>query len=64
MLGMVQKRWRSLPLLATTTAPPALAAGALTPAPHPRSGQIRDEVFLKGRYIEVGVHAAGSFGTE
>jgi hypothetical protein len=28
-----------------------------------RSGQIREEVFLKGQFIEVGVHAAGSFGT-
>jgi hypothetical protein len=27
------------------------------------SAQIGNEVFLKGRYMEVGVHTVGSFGT-
>jgi hypothetical protein len=30
---------------------------------HCRSTQIGNEIFLKGKYIELGVHGVASFGT-
>ena len=32
-------------------------------SPTASSAQVGDEVFLKGKYIELGIHSVGSFGT-